>query len=136
MNWTRAETEEISAFVITQMKRRGVDLTEGERQRLIAIAHRIGREQGLNRAGWESITATLEWEISLIPAVRKLGEWLTIWDATRGKMPHEASVMKYLDKTGLRLGTDRLGHYVKIPKGYSVSEVRAKIREIQRNGCF
>lgn len=121
----QSDVESVSSYVIDQMKRKGIALTEGERKRIIGVG--IGT---LKRDGLRMAREQVEWETQLIGATRSAYNEIDLSKYQR--IVNKVTLVAFLGSMGAALHRDSKGYWVELPKGYAVSETAKKIREIIR----
>ncbi len=122
----QSDVEGISAYVIAQLDKRGLTLTESARKRMIGLALSTWRADGLR-----AMREVVEWEITLLPAFKSASDrYIDVWDKARGTIPRRVGVEQYARKIGCELKSDDFSYYMKIPKSYDVSGIKRRLHSI------
>ncbi len=125
----QSDYDDITIFIIDELKKINLDLNESARKMLISKAIGILINQGL-RVMREQIA----WEIKLLaPTMIERGTDQAIEICKRGKLRQEGKVSAYLSGIGLELLRTSKIYYTVIPKSYDMARIKSRIVALQNS---
>jgi hypothetical protein len=120
MHLMTADIEEISRFIIERCQAQSIDLLESHRQRLIGLAIKTFREQGLRM-----MREVIEWELFLMFELQHKERKVYI---DLEKIQYQKGFDEFLLMIGSKMKRDEKGDYFKVPKKFSVVDIRHRIK--------